>query len=99
MKTWLTVLRSYLALSMCFMALLIDLLVLKRIYDDSSPHFGWADLILLPVSYCCAYTVSATSAACLLGTPALAGFSLIFGCMPAQEMLDFNRQYCENSSF
>lgn len=98
-KTWLTVLRLCVALCMCYMALWIDLLVFKRIYDYSSPHFGWAVLVLLPVSYRCAYTVSAASAACLLGTPALAVFLLIFGCMPAQEMLDFNGRYSENASF
>ena len=89
MKTWLTVLRLCLAIYICFMALLSDLLVFKRMYDYSSPHFGWAELILLPVSYCCTYTVNAMSAACLLNTPALAVFSPIFGYMPTQELLRF----------
>lgn len=89
MKTWLTVLWLCLAIYIHFMALLSDLLVFKRMYDYSSPHFGWAELILLPVSYCCAYTVNAVSAACLLNTQALTVFSPIFGYMPSQELLRF----------
>lgn len=47
MKTWLTVLWLCLAIYICFMALLSDLLVFKSLYDYSSPHFGWAELMLL----------------------------------------------------
>lgn len=89
MKTWLTVLWLCLAIYIHFMALLSDLLFFKRMYDYSSPHFGWAELILLPVSYCCAYTVNAVSAACLLNTQALMVFSPIFGYMPSQDLLRF----------
>lgn len=58
------------AVYICFMALLSDLLVFKIMYDYSDPYFGWTELVLLPVSYCCAYTVNATSAACLLNPSA-----------------------------
>lgn len=90
MKAWLTVLWLCLAVFICFMALLSDLLVFKSMYNYRSPHFGWSELFLLPVSYCCAYTVNATSAACLLNTPALAVFSPIFGYSPLQRM------YCQS---
>lgn len=85
MWTWLTVLQLCLAIYICFVALLSDLLVFKKMYDYSSPCFGWGELILLPVSY----TVNAISAVCLLNAPALAVFSLIFGYLPAQDLFRF----------
>lgn len=98
MKTWLTVLGLRLAVSMYFMVLLNDLLVFRSMYDYSSPHFGWGELILHPVSYCCASPVNATSAACLLHTPALAYFHPVWDIRPLKSCLDFSREYSEKSS-
>lgn len=56
------------------MALLSDVLFFKSVYDYSSPRFGWAELILLPVTYCYAYTINVRSDACVLITAALAAF-------------------------
>lgn len=89
MKAWFSVVWLCLAVYIRFMALLSDLLVFKIVYGHSDPYFGWTELVLLPVSYCCAYTVNATSAACLLNPPALTVFSLIFGYMSTQELLRF----------
>lgn len=80
-------LYSIWTIPICFT--LSDLLVFKRIDDYSSPHLGSAELILLPVSYCCSHTVNAVSAVHLLNTPALAVFLLTFGYLPTQELLRF----------